>query len=316
MSTVFSRVGTGHGVFSGKSGLSTYFTTSGNPPPPPPPPTPTYLLGQLSAPSVGAFSLRAVGGTSVLAVNVRRSTDNVKQDFYADLGSNLTTVSNQSLASWLGGATGYVATWYDQSGSNNHAVQTTNANQPVIQASTKGPGYMVSFNGTSQYVTLTSDGYSLLNGIDFTLNTVTQRTAAKSTINYVFGTNTQNGNFQNVGIGFDNDTTLSPLGNLTNTGGTQLTIAGYSGAGSARYITGTVIPTRAGYSNATLIGTNTNAGLLQVPSGGSYSIGYVRNGQNFFYYTGNVFELLVFGGGFDQTSVTTVYNNQFAVYGA
>lgn len=313
MSSGFSKTGTGTCSFSGKSGLMSYFTPSGAPPPPPPP---TYLLGTITTASIGAFSLRALSGSSVLAVNVRRSTDNATQDFYADLGSNLTTTSSQSLSSWLGGATGYVHTWYDQSGANNHAVQTTVANQPVIQVSTKGPGYMVSFNGTSQYVTLTSAGNTLLNGIDFTLNTVTQRTAAKSTINYVFGTNTQNGNFQNVGIGFDNDTTLSPLGNLTNTGGTQLTIAGYSGAGSARYITGTVIPTRAGYSNATLIGTNTNAGLLQVPSGGTYSIGYVRNGQNFFYYTGNVFELLIFSGGFSQSDVTNLYNNQFAVFGA
>jgi hypothetical protein len=59
---------------------------------------------------------------------------NAAQDFYADrLGNLLTTpVTGQSLASWLGGATGYVTTWYDQSGRGNHATQATAANQPKI----------------------------------------------------------------------------------------------------------------------------------------------------------------------------------------
>jgi hypothetical protein len=56
------------------------------------------------------------------------------QDFYADRLGNLLTapVTGQSLASWLGGATGYVTTWYDQSGRGNHATQATAANQPKI----------------------------------------------------------------------------------------------------------------------------------------------------------------------------------------
>lgn len=43
-------------------------------------------------------------------------------DFYADTLGNLTTGagSGQSLTSWLAGATGYVTTWYDQSGRGNH----------------------------------------------------------------------------------------------------------------------------------------------------------------------------------------------------
>jgi hypothetical protein len=314
MSATFSRRGAGTGVFTQKAGGSAYFTLGSVAPPPPP--TPTDLLSQLPT-SIGAFSLRAVSGTLTLAVRVRRSTDNATQDFYADQSCNLTTVSSQTLASWLGAATGYVTTWYDQSGAGNHAVQNTTANQPVIAVSTKGPGYMITLNGSTQYLTLTSAGYSLLNGINYTLNMVTQRTASKSTLNYVFGTNTQNGNFQNAGIGFENNTTISPLGNLTNTGGTQLTIAGYNASNEpAYYVTGAVIPTRVGYSNATVIGTNSNAGLLQVPSGATYSFGYVRNGQNFFYYTGNVFEFLIFSSGLNQSQVTLLYNNQYAVYGA
>jgi hypothetical protein len=41
-------------------------------------------------------------------------------------------VTGQSLASWLGGATGYVTTWYDQSGAGNHMSCSSVANQPKI----------------------------------------------------------------------------------------------------------------------------------------------------------------------------------------
>jgi hypothetical protein len=59
------------------------------------------------------------------------------QDFYADRLGNLLTapVVGQSLANWLGGATGYVTTWYDQSGRGNDATQATAANQPTINLS-------------------------------------------------------------------------------------------------------------------------------------------------------------------------------------
>jgi hypothetical protein len=55
-------------------------------------------------------------------------------DFYADRLGNLLTapVTGQSLASWLGGATGYVTTWYDQSGAGNHMSCSSAGIQPKI----------------------------------------------------------------------------------------------------------------------------------------------------------------------------------------
>jgi hypothetical protein len=60
-------------------------------------------------------------------------------DFYADRLGNLLTapVVGQSLANWLGGATGYVTKWYDQSGLGNHMAQATASNQPTMNLSTK-----------------------------------------------------------------------------------------------------------------------------------------------------------------------------------
>jgi hypothetical protein len=95
-------------------------------------------------------------------------------DFYADRLGNLLTapVVGQTLANWLGGATGYVTTWYDQSGRGNHATQTTTANQPVIQRATKGPGYACLFSG-SQRLALGSNAY--VNNTPYTLQIVERR---------------------------------------------------------------------------------------------------------------------------------------------
>jgi hypothetical protein len=96
------------------------------------------LLSQLSVAPVGAFSLRAVNGLSTggtaKAVQVRRGSDNATQDFYADRLGNLLTapVTGTDLATWLGGATGYVATWYDQSGQGNHMSCSSFGIQPKI----------------------------------------------------------------------------------------------------------------------------------------------------------------------------------------
>ena len=100
--------------------------------------TGTPLFRQLSpsatSSAVGAFSLRAVNGTTAKAVQVRNGTTSATQDFYTDRLGNLLTapVTGQSLAKWLGGATGYVATWYDQSGKGSHMSCSSTAIQPKI----------------------------------------------------------------------------------------------------------------------------------------------------------------------------------------
>lgn len=84
----------------------------------------------------GAFALYRVS-TSYTGptINVRRSSDSATSDFYADPYGQFGTAVNgtgTTIESWLGTSTGYIATWYDQSGKGNHATQTTAANQPYI----------------------------------------------------------------------------------------------------------------------------------------------------------------------------------------
>jgi hypothetical protein len=82
------------------------------------------------------------------------------QDFYADRLGNLLTapVTGQSLASWLGGATGYVTTWYNQIQPGQDVSATVAANQPTIDPVNK----TIVFNGSTHSFSNTSPSGGLL----------------------------------------------------------------------------------------------------------------------------------------------------------
>lgn len=63
------------------------------------------------------------------AIRVRRSSDNAEQDIYFDGSGNLDI---STLLTFTSAADALVTTWYDQSGSGNHATQVTAAYQPKI----------------------------------------------------------------------------------------------------------------------------------------------------------------------------------------
>jgi hypothetical protein len=126
--------------------------------------TGTPLFNQLSqsatSSAVGAFSLRAVNGITARAVNVRNGTTSATQDFYADERGNLLTapVVGQTLANWLGGATGYVTTWYNQIQPGQDVSATVAANQPTIDPVNK----TIVFNGSTHSFSNTATTGGLL----------------------------------------------------------------------------------------------------------------------------------------------------------
>jgi Concanavalin A-like lectin/glucanases superfamily len=191
------------------------------------------LFSQLSASavasSVAAFSLRAINGTTAKAVQVKRSSDNAQQDFYADRLGNLLTapVTGQTLANWLGGSTGTVVTWYDQSGKGNHATQATAANQPVIQKATKGPGYTTIWPGTAGPRLVYATTSNIFDSTNYSVCVVAKRNAAIVTASqYYAGSNGQSVTNQSLGVGYNNDTQmrLSEYGY----GLSAVTVPGYS----------------------------------------------------------------------------------------
>ncbi len=85
---------------------------------------------------VALFGLKLLRAAYTGAVvRVRRSTDNVQQDFYANSDGTIAIDVNgtgTTLTTWLGGATAFVVTWYDQSGRAKHLNQATTGSQPSV----------------------------------------------------------------------------------------------------------------------------------------------------------------------------------------
>lgn len=80
-------------------------------------------------------------------------------DFYADVYGNYNTALNgsgTSLATFLAGATAYVATWYDQSGAGKHATQSTSSLRPILIYTTGSQQVDFTANGGTAYLNLPS----------------------------------------------------------------------------------------------------------------------------------------------------------------
>jgi len=92
----------------------------------------TPLLLDTYGGSAVAYSLRKLSSTySGSAIRVRRSSDNAEQD----IGFVSGDLDTSSLLSFVGAGSGYITTWYDQSGNTNDATQATLARQAQIVSS-------------------------------------------------------------------------------------------------------------------------------------------------------------------------------------
>lgn len=90
---------------------------------------PRYLLDRLQIAAGVAFSTRLVRlGYAGPLLRVRRSSDSVEQDI-GQIGGQLDIAS---LLTFCGASSGFIVTWYDQSGAGIHATQATQASQPRI----------------------------------------------------------------------------------------------------------------------------------------------------------------------------------------
>ena len=93
----------------------------------------SFLLDDYPNTNGHSYSLRQLSSTITNVVRVRRATDNTEQDFTA------TQITDGTLATFCGSGDGFVAKWYDQSGSND-VLNFTALQQPKIFAEI-GPGF-------------------------------------------------------------------------------------------------------------------------------------------------------------------------------
>jgi hypothetical protein len=254
----------------------------------------------------GAYAMRLLSQAYTgPVVRIRRSTDNVERDFFADglgnLGDQLGALGG-SLQTFLGGATGFVTTWYDQSGQAMNATQATNGNQPTLGRNTSNE-YFMGFNAaSSQFMSYGSTGTnSIWFNTNYTAVFKEQRGTSNDT-NFFHGMSgaTANANLT-VGYRFNNTFTHAHWSNDYN-----MTIPVYVGGNEPirRWTVAyhaTSIPNRSSFLNGMLLGTNLDnrslSDQLTTANFGRASI---------YYYTGNLFEALFFTESIPVVSFPTI----------
>jgi hypothetical protein len=116
-----------------------------------------FLLDQFSG-AAAAYSLRRLRNAYTgSAIRVRRSSDNAEQDIGF---TNLGVLNTAALSSFVGANSGFVTTWYDQSGNGRNLIQSTGANQPrIVNAGTNEQlGGIISLYFDDRYMINTTSG--------------------------------------------------------------------------------------------------------------------------------------------------------------
>lgn len=144
--------------------------------------TPTKLLDDVGTTAYWAYGLRKLRGSYAgSAVRVRRSTDNAETDIAFTSGGDFDAAA---LTAFVGGGSGYISRWYDQSGNNRDLVETaTTASQPRIvnagSVDVQNGKPAVYFDGTDDRFQSTATGlYSA--GASTTMGAVSVATTAAS----------------------------------------------------------------------------------------------------------------------------------------
>jgi len=249
-----------------------------------------------SASAKGIYSLYAVNGASPLVINVRNGTTAATSDFYGDIFGNLTTSAGQSISNWLGAATGFVTTWYDQSGLGNHAAQVTTALQPSI---TLGTPNLINFGGTG-YFTIANQVMPIGNGVFTTVTKLGTHPTASQIFMWNFGTTSSA-----ACVGFDLRTDYSPnryeeffyaTGDVQGATYTpNATVSGvYNQSSHTLYLNGAQIGTSAVSSRNGASGNQTIGAIIWAPA----------DGRGTTLYTGTMRDLYVF-----STALSTADRN-------
>jgi hypothetical protein len=117
----------------------------------------SYILDLLGVSAAAAYSTHQLKSSATNCVRVRRSSDNAELDIGFTASGELDTAA---LLDFVGSGSGFVTTWYDQSGNGRNATQTTAGNQPrivnsgALEASNGKPE--IRFDGVDDYLAAAS----------------------------------------------------------------------------------------------------------------------------------------------------------------
>lgn len=110
------------------------------------------VLDSITATVVGAYGLRKLRAAYAGAAVSMRSTING----VADIGFSGNDFDTAAAATHIGGGSGFIATFYDQTGNGNHLVQATIASQPEYSATGLNGHPTLVFDDTDDFLDKTS----------------------------------------------------------------------------------------------------------------------------------------------------------------
>ena len=258
----------------------------------------------------GAWSNRKLISTYSGGANkVRRSSNNQT----IDIGFLNNDYDTSTLSSHVGGSSGFVTTWYDQSGNSRTLSQSTTSNQPrIVNAGTNDTinGKICNFyNGTSTSLGTSNIITGITTNNNLSIFLVFQKTAGgyvtvldqgRDAAYYNFGiaSNYDNGlRFRNTNMDYTYGTNINTLSD-------KLVISVINiGANSECFRNGVSI-------GSTANGTSSSAPVI----GEQLTIGK-RGGHTSEYLTGNICEIMIFTRNLSTTERQLIERNMGAYYG-
>jgi hypothetical protein len=285
----------------------------------------SYLLDTYSG-AAAAYSLRKLRTAYTgNAIRVRRSSDNTSQDigFKAD-----GTLDTTTLLSFVGAGNGFVSIWYDQSGNGRNSTQSTILYQPrivnsgVVEVFNSKPSLKFAYNSTVNALNFTvplQDTSTLISThVDSTQNSgasiVKTLIGAASVDLYLDsatgynlsklreGSNGINYGIPSTGLEANNSLRF----NYTKSSTTELIFATNNQATFNVFKNSTQLGT-------TKVGQNRTSSFIT-----DYQIGASQdgNGVNLRYYTGNMFEVIIYATNqlTNRTGIESNINTHYSIY--
>jgi len=274
-------------------------TTTSTPTPTPSATPPEPLILDIYTSASAAYSVRKLSNSYTGdALRVRRSSDNAE----TDIGFSGNSLDETALTTFVGAGDGFVTTWYDQSGNNNDAIQTTAVSQPQIV-----------FSGNINKLTGTGTGRPALefDGSNDWFNLTTAITGNTHTAVYPMKRVASN----SIGPWFAGTLGLPITGNLGNGGGAYVAndphIVGFAGYPSnTNYLLLTSVKLAA--AGGTIQVNNSSLGTSNSTSSGNNIFTQIQRRGTTEYSRGGVTEMILWLS--DRTSDLSGINGNVNTY--
>jgi Concanavalin A-like lectin/glucanases superfamily len=226
-------------------------------------------------------------------------------DVTSDIFGNLTTSAGQSLSSYLGTSTGFVTTWYDQSGAGNHATQTTKALQPIVQKASVGPGYSILFDGMGDY--LTGMSYTVMTGTNYSFSLIERRNVSGNLVAIGSGNSGTDKAFHFFYFGgnvvrfgqYADDLDINPYPDYSYTSEPIHYWAGTESSTAGRFI----------YEKGAVSISDATKTTLLSSTAGNFIVGKSPWSSQY-YYSGEIYEVIIWTRALASSEASKVYFNQ------